>query len=238
MNAELRVHLFLMAMSGLAPALSGCITRSGLEWEWQRCYPGPTRNCSDISVLLIARDRLPLRALSIDNVRVRAATEYHLLPGDHVVVSQPDGRLPVAIPFERDSANKTYTFVGGRKGELKGEPAPMAVSLEPGLVYRLTAQLVWEDDGSGHLYWRNKRSEWHPRVECMGRFEALKSALARQQQAFRSGGQRRRDPTQAADIPWPRLKLGTLQRAPVHWMPADQGSVKKQPPTQEDAVVH
>lgn len=87
------IHLFVMLTVAVLPIMTGCTGSRNREWKWQRCYKGPSRPSSEIAVLLVARDRLPIQVLSIDAPKVSDRTEYHLLPGDHALVSWLDGQL-------------------------------------------------------------------------------------------------------------------------------------------------
>jgi len=220
MVAENRPSIWIVLTLGVLPVVSGCPSKSR-EWKWERCYEGKPRELADVSVLLVARDRLPLRARSIDGDRVRERTEYHLLPGDHLVVSRPDGQLPLSLGM--GCPGVTYTIKAGRKGKIKGDDQEAALTLKPGVVYRLTAELAWEEDEEeeDHVVWRSGKSTWSPRLEPLGSVEEVKNALARRQAFFEMALRGELGAAQAGDIPRTSLNLGTSERPPEHWSIAD-----------------
>lgn len=121
------------------------------EWRWERSYEGPPRPLSEIAVLWVASAPLALRVNSIDGVGVREATEYHLLPGYHLVVTQPGSQ-----------GNLTIT----------GDPPPtLGCTLEAGSVYWLTADVTWEKADYQATPWGSnfsQRFQWTPRTEAVG----------------------------------------------------------------------
>jgi len=220
MQTETRPYLLLMLAFGLLPAISGCSTTGGPEWKWERCYEGPPRAFADSAVLLVARYPAPLfhdvhlRVRSIDGERVSDATEYHLLPGSHAVVSQ----LKFPRNFRIEYRDNACALASEPTGECTTGDATSALTLEPGIVYRLTADLAWQKDGTSRVYWKGRGGEWCPRVEALGSFEALKDALARQQERLRMWRQEKRGPSEPGDIPWPYVALHPGAKPPKHWV--------------------
>ena len=120
------------------------------EWQWERCYEGPPRPLAEIAVLWVTSDPLALRVNSIDGVGVREASEYHLLPGYHVVLTQPVSR-----------GNVTTT----------ADPATAGCTLEAGTVYQLTADVTWEKADYQATYYGSsysQRFQWSPRTQEVG----------------------------------------------------------------------
>ncbi|UCC29286.1 MAG: hypothetical protein JSU86_13915 [Phycisphaerales bacterium] len=159
------LHLCLPLALGLAPTLAGC-AYSGGPWTWQCCYNGPSRSLAEIAVLLVAQRPLPLHVNSIDGVAVGPASEYHLLPGNHV-----GEMLPVSAGF---SGSREYVSA----------PQVATFALDAGTVYLLTADVTWgrSKRQSWDLGpWRKTRVEtpfdWTPRVEELGACATVARAL-------------------------------------------------------------
>ncbi len=216
MDSEKRAHLMFVFTLSLVAIVGGCISIGGPAWKWQRCYTGPSRALADVSVLLVARHPVPLRIRSIDGARVRDATEYHLLPGNHVVVSTPEVPRRFLIEYKDEAS----TFATEPTGEYTTGAATVALTLELGIVYRLTADLAWEKDGTSRIYWHGRGGKWCPRVEALGSFEELRDALAHQRERSRTLRREKRVPSEADDIPWPVVALRTLENPPKHWISA------------------
>jgi hypothetical protein len=223
MHTETRPYLLFTLTFALLPAISGCISTGRPEWKWQRCYKGPPRAFADISVLLVAPHRVnflpmghpvPLRIRSIDGKRVRDATEYHLLPGDHIVVS----KLKVPRRFLIEYKDDACALASEPIGECTTGAATATLTLEPGIVYRLAADLDWQRDGPNRVYWRGRHGKWAPRVEPLGSFETLKDALAHQQELLLMQRQEKRGPSGIGAIPWPYIALRFGAKPPKHWV--------------------
>ncbi len=219
MDSEKRAHLVFVFTLSLVAIVGGCISIGGPEWKWQRRYTGPSREIAEVSVLLVSRHPVPLSIRSIDGERVRDATEYHLLPGNHVVVSKPE--VPRRFLIEYKSAART--LVSEPTGECTTGAAKVAVTLEPGIVYRLNANLAWETDGTSRIYWQAPGGKWCPHVEALGSFEKLQDALARQRERLRTLHREKRGLSGADDIPWPHIALRTLEDPPKHWLASRDG---------------
>ncbi len=219
MDSEKRARLMFVFTLILVAIVGGCISTGGPEWEWQRCYTGPSRDLAEVSVLLISRHPVPLSIHSIDGERVRDVTEYHLLPGNHVVESKPEVPRRFLIEYK----NEARTLVSEPTGECTTGAAKVAVTLEPGIVYRLNANLAWETDGTSRIYWQARGGKWCPHVEALGSFEKLQDALARQRERFRTLRREKRGPSEVDDIPWPYVELRTLAEPPKHWISARDG---------------
>jgi hypothetical protein len=121
-------------------------------WKVHACYQGAPRAFGDVAVLLLDKRMLPVfRVHSIDDVNVPDATEYHLLPGTHSVIT----------------------------GVSRGKTTNLPISCVPraGYVYRLTAD-VWNlSDCMVPMVPTIQRVEcdWRPRLTELGRFEDLTS---------------------------------------------------------------
>jgi hypothetical protein len=212
MHADAGRLLHVLSL-GLALILSGCIRAGAPEWKWQRCYKGQPRAFADVSILLVARHPVPLRIRSIDGNRVPDATEYHVLPGNHTVVSQLDIPRRFLIEYKEQAC----TLATEPTGQCTTGAATVELALEPGIVYRMNADLDWQKDGTSRVYWESRGGRWCPRVEAMGSFEALKNALAHQRETFRMWHPEKRGVSEPGDIPWPYVALHTLANPPKHW---------------------
>lgn len=245
MNLNRRSILPLVPALGWVSILTGgCISTGGPEWMCHRCYTGPRRAVADVAVVLAPRYPYPLRLRAIDGERVREADEYHLLPGTHTLVLEPEG-----LSVDR-----------GRLMKWSGERATIAPTLEQGNVYRLAADFAWGDRAlpegrtcerkwneigePGRRYWytyipgrgrgnylptmvqevwrHRQRGQWSARVEELGSFDALKGELARQLDRVRTGLQERS--LGLADIPWPYPMWGWGIEPPKHWLSVDPKS--------------
>ena len=90
------------------------------------------------------------------------------------------------------------------------------------MVYRLTADLAWQKDGTSRVYWKGRGGKWCPRVEAIGSFEALKHTLAHREERVRTWGQEKQGPSKFGDIPWPYvITVNTGANPPKHWVSSE-----------------
>ncbi len=142
--------LFLFTFAVIV-ASGGCAVP--YQWKTKICYEGPPRPFSDVSVLLVNTRSLPVfRVRSIDDVRVPDHVEYHLLPGDHTIVT------------------------GVSRG--KTTDMPMTCTLRAGHVYSLVPD-VWNLSSRIYLLLGGCRifeCDWRPRLVELGRVEEFTSS--------------------------------------------------------------
>lgn len=147
MNWPLRLVLgFLLVLSAFQ---CGCVPHT---WSVVSCDQRPPEDPSKAAIVLLhTRVLLAFRICSIDGHKVEDAIEYHLAPGEHVIVA------------------------GISRGE--SDEVSVRCTLREGSVYRLTAD-VWNLSNrfsSVPLAGPFQRIEcdWRPRLLELGRFEEL-----------------------------------------------------------------
>lgn len=162
-------------MGAILGALSGCSTPSPAQWGWMRCYEGPPRAFSDVSVLLVDGGWLDtdayidwgvsqpyddpkaprlgewrsverLRILWIDGAVVPDCREYHLLPGLHSIRARAAGQ-------QSDTPLATHT-------------------LRAGHVYKLSADILSKTKTVQRLRTEIKAT-WRMQFEDLGQFAEL-----------------------------------------------------------------
>ncbi len=146
---RLRKPRFILLALAFSLSATGCAVNR--DWKCKRCYEGPARAFSDISVVLVASGGNPVpRIRSIEGKRVPDCVEYHLMPGTHTIVA------------------------GSRRG--RTTDIPLTCTLRAGFVYKLTAD-IWNVKQETDYYIRGMSVEcdWRPRLAKLGTFEELTS---------------------------------------------------------------